>query len=58
MQLCETPEEGAYDAVVLAVAHAQYRDYDAQRIAALGKPGAVFYDVKSVWPRASVNARL
>ena len=58
VQLCETPEEGAYDAVVLAVAHAQYRDYDAQRIAALGKPGAVFYDVKSVWPRASVNARL
>ncbi|MEA9737280.1 nucleotide sugar dehydrogenase [Xanthomonas campestris pv. raphani] len=58
VQLCEMPEEGAYDAVVLAVAHAQYRDYDAQRIAALGKPGAVFYDVKSVWPRASVNARL
>ncbi|WP_426802413.1 nucleotide sugar dehydrogenase [Xanthomonas campestris] len=58
VQLCETPEEGAYDAVVLAVAHAQYRDYDAQRIAALGKPGAVFYDVKSVWPRASINARL
>ncbi|WP_114998706.1 nucleotide sugar dehydrogenase [Xanthomonas campestris] len=58
VQLCEMPEEGAYDAVVLAVAHAQYRDYDAQRIAALGKPGAVFYDVKSVWPRASINARL
>ncbi|WP_234414889.1 UDP binding domain-containing protein, partial [Xanthomonas fragariae] len=58
VQLCEAPDEGAYDAVVLAVAHAQYRGYDAERIAALGKPGAVVYDVKSVWPRAAVNDRL
>lgn len=58
VRLCETPDEGAYDAVVLAVAHAQYRDYDAARIAALGKPDAVVYDVKSVWPRAAVSDRL
>ncbi|PPU73706.1 nucleotide sugar dehydrogenase [Xanthomonas cucurbitae] len=58
VQLCDGPEEGAYDAVVLAVAHAQYRDYDAARIAALGKPGAVVYDVKSVWPRVAVSDRL
>ncbi|MBB4132480.1 nucleotide sugar dehydrogenase [Xanthomonas sp. 3075] len=58
VHLCEAADEGAYDAVVLAVAHAQYRDYDAQRIAALGKSGAVIYDVKSVWPREAVNDRL
>ncbi|WP_115553846.1 nucleotide sugar dehydrogenase [Xanthomonas arboricola] len=57
-QICESPDEGTYDAVVLAVAHAQYRDYDVERIAALGKPGAVVYDVKSVWPRAAVSDRL
>ncbi|MCC4627479.1 nucleotide sugar dehydrogenase, partial [Xanthomonas campestris pv. nigromaculans] len=58
VHLSQTPEEGAYDAVVLAVAHAQYRDYDVAQIAALGKPGAVVYDVKSVWPRAAVSDRL
>lgn len=58
VQLCEMPQDGAYDAVVLAVAHAQYRAYDAARIAALGKPGAVVYDVKSAWPRAAVSDRL
>lgn len=58
VRLSEMPEDGAYDAVVLAVAHAQYRDYDVERIAALGKPGAVVYDVKSVWPRAAVSDRL
>ena len=57
VQLCQTPDEGAYDAVVLAVAHTQYRDYDIERIAALGKPGAVVYDVKSVWPRAALSDR-
>ncbi|WP_447731207.1 nucleotide sugar dehydrogenase [Pseudoxanthomonas suwonensis] len=52
------PEEGAYDAIVLAVAHAQFRDWDAARVRALGRPGAVVYDVKSVWPREAVDARL
>lgn len=49
---------GDYDAVVLAVAHRQFREFDAARILALGKPGAVVYDVKSVWPRELVTDRL
>ncbi|ALQ94629.1 nucleotide sugar dehydrogenase [Xylella fastidiosa] len=56
--LCTEPKAGAYDAIVLAVAHAQYRMYDVATIAALGKPQAVVYDVKSVWPRAAVTDRL
>ncbi|AXI82987.1 nucleotide sugar dehydrogenase [Xylella taiwanensis] len=56
--LCSVPQMGAYDAIVLAVAHAQYRTYDIAAIAALGKPHAVVYDVKSVWPRAAVTDRL
>ena len=54
----ETPSCGDYDAVVLAVAHDAYRSYDAERIRALGKPGAYVYDVKSVWPRDAVDDRL
>ncbi len=52
------PQVGSYDAVVLAVAHDSYRHYGAEQIAALGKPGAVVYDVKSVWPREAVSDRL
>lgn len=51
-------EPGSYDAIVLAVAHSQFKEYDAATIRALGKPGAVFYDVKSVWPREVVDDRL
>ncbi len=56
--LADGPEHGAYDAVVLAVAHSQFRDWDASQVRALGRPGAVVYDVKSVWPRDAVDARL
>lgn len=52
------PDAGTYDAVVLAVAHRQFRDWDAARIRALGPSGLVVYDVKSVWPRDAVDDRL
>jgi len=56
--LCEAPAVGAYDAVVLAVAHSQYRDFTVAEVGALGRPGAVVYDVKSAWPREAVSDRL
>ncbi|PWK92134.1 nucleotide sugar dehydrogenase [Fulvimonas soli] len=49
---------GAYDAVIVAVAHRQFREMGAARIRAFGKPGAVLYDVKSVLPQAAVDGRL
>ncbi len=52
------PERGAYDAVVLAVAHRQFAELSAADIRGLGKPGAAVYDVKSVWPRDAVDDRL
>jgi UDP-N-acetyl-D-glucosamine/UDP-N-acetyl-D-galactosamine dehydrogenase len=51
-------EPGSYDAVVLAVAHDQFKEFDAATIRGLGKPGAVVYDVKSAWPREVVDDRL
>jgi len=56
--LVPAPEQGAYDAVVLAVAHDEYRGYGAGRVRALGRPGAAVYDVKSAWPRDAVDDRL
>ncbi len=54
----QAPRAGHYDAIVLAVAHAAFRDWDADAIRALGREDAVIYDVKSVWPRDAVDDRL
>ncbi|TCV94047.1 UDP-N-acetyl-D-galactosamine dehydrogenase [Luteibacter rhizovicinus] len=51
-------EEGVYDAVIIAVAHSQFRDFGAERIRAFAKPGGVVYDVKSVLPQNAVDGRL
>ncbi|PZU28944.1 MAG: nucleotide sugar dehydrogenase [Stenotrophomonas sp.] len=56
--LVKAPQQGVYDAVVLAVAHQQFRAFDEARIRALGVPDMVVYDVKSAWPRQVVDDRL
>lgn len=43
------PETGAYAAVVGAVAHAAYRDFDPARLAALTVPGGLVADIKGMW---------
>jgi UDP-N-acetyl-D-galactosamine dehydrogenase len=52
------PEAGVYDAVILAVAHREFRAAGGEGIRAYVKPGGVVYDVKSVLPRESVDGRL
>lgn len=47
-----------YEAIVLAVAHAQFRALSAEQIHAMGNENTVIYDVKSVWPRHLVHDRL
>ena len=42
------PRSNSYDAVILAVAHDQFRDMGAEKIRALGKSNAVLYDLKHV----------
>ena len=44
-----------YDAIVLAVAHDQFKDLDVK---ALTKPNGVIYDVKGVLPREIIDGRL
>lgn len=48
----------AYDAVVLAVAHQAFLEMGLPAIRSLGKPGAVLYDVKSVFPKGEADLRL
>ncbi|MDS4030025.1 MAG: Vi polysaccharide biosynthesis UDP-N-acetylglucosamine C-6 dehydrogenase TviB [Candidatus Contendobacter sp.] len=52
------PKSGHYDAIILAVAHHQFREMGIERIRALGKSVAVLFDVKYLLPAAAVDGRL
>jgi len=56
--LVDVPEAGAYDAIVVAVAHDEFRALGADGLRELGRPGAVIYDIKGVLPKDAVDARL
>jgi UDP-N-acetyl-D-galactosamine dehydrogenase len=49
---------GSYDAIVLAVAHDEFRRMGIQAVHALGKPSHVLYDVKHLFGAAEVDGRL
>ena len=52
------PEAGTYDAMIIAVAHRQFRDLGIEGIRRFGRPGAVVYDVKYLFPADAVDGRL
>ena len=52
------PQQGVYDAVIVAVGHDQFRELGAEGIRAYGKPESILYDVKYVLPRDAVDGRL
>ncbi|SAI69785.1 polysaccharide biosynthesis protein [Bordetella ansorpii] len=52
------PRDGAYDAVILAVAHHQFVEMGAQAIRKLGKPAHVLYDLKYVLAPQDADLRL
>jgi UDP-N-acetyl-D-galactosamine dehydrogenase len=58
LHLAVAPPAGAYDGILLAVAHESFRAMGAAAIRAWGRPGHVFYDVKSVFPAADSDLRL
>ena len=54
----KAPEAGVYDAVVVAVAHDEFKQMGPQAIRRLGKPGAVLYDIKAIFPADAADLRL
>lgn len=52
------PAAGAYDGIVLAVAHKEFAAMGAEKIRALGKPAHVLYDLKYVLPTSAADLRL
>ena len=49
---------GTYDAVIVTVAHKQYREMGIAELRALCREKSVIYDVKSVFPRSQVDGSL
>ena len=56
--LSAEPVGDGYDAVILAVAHRQFREMGATRIRAMGAEPSVFCDVKGVFAREESDLRL
>lgn len=58
LALVDTPPAGAYDAILLAVAHRQFRAMGSAAVRALGKPEHVLFDLKYIFPAADSDLRL
>ncbi len=56
--LPQWPDAGVYDAVILAVAHRQFREREAGAVHALANARGVVYDIKGVLPRGVADGRL
>ncbi|WP_297529799.1 Vi polysaccharide biosynthesis UDP-N-acetylglucosamine C-6 dehydrogenase TviB [Thiohalobacter sp.] len=54
----DEPAPGTYDAIILAVAHRQFSDMGVEQVRALGRPHAVLFDVKYLFPADQVDGRL
>jgi len=52
------PKKGAYDGVIIAVAHDQFRAMGAKGIRSFGKKNSVLYDIKYVLTPEEVDDRL
>ena len=50
--------EGQYDGIVIAVAHNEFKNMDADRIRSLGKASTVIYDLKYVLTEDQADLRL
>lgn len=58
LELTPEPALGKYDAIVLCVAHQQYKDYCLKTLRKLGRRECVLYDIKSLYPISWVDGRL
>ena len=58
INLINQPENGKYDAIVLAVAHDEFKELSLKEIKAYGTSNHVLYDVKYLFKQSEVDGRL
>jgi UDP-N-acetyl-D-glucosamine/UDP-N-acetyl-D-galactosamine dehydrogenase len=58
IKLIDKPVEGRYDAILLAVAHDEFKELSVEQIKAFGKDNCVLYDIKYLLKANEVDGRL
>ena len=58
LSLCKEEKHGHYDAIILAVAHNEFKEMGAEKICGLGKSEHVLFDLKYVLGKNDVDMRL
>jgi UDP-N-acetyl-D-galactosamine dehydrogenase len=58
INLIENPQANYYDAIIIGVAHEQFKTMGIEAIRKLGKSNAIIYDVKYLYPADQVDGRL
>lgn len=58
IEICAAPDKGKYDAIILAVAHDDFRKMGVQKIREFGRSAHVFFDLKSVFLLNESDLRL
>ncbi|MBQ0753727.1 MAG: Vi polysaccharide biosynthesis UDP-N-acetylglucosamine C-6 dehydrogenase TviB [Gammaproteobacteria bacterium] len=56
--LTQSPSEGGYDAMLIAVGHSQFREMGCAAIRELGKPSHILYDLKFIFDAKESDIRL
>lgn len=54
----DRPEIGAYDAIIVAVAHSEFADMGSDAIRQFGKDGALLFDIKGIFGKSGSDLRL
>lgn len=58
LDLINDPKQGQYQAIVLAVAHDEFKQLGAEQIRQFGTNNSILYDVKHILPKEMVDGRL
>ena len=58
INLLDSPEKGRYDAIILAVAHDEFKKLSVEEIKAFGSSNHVLYDIKYLLDQSEVDGRL
>jgi len=58
ISIIEKPMQAAYDAIIIAVAHDQFKNFSIEDLNAPMKSGGVIYDLKCILPSEDSDLRL
>ena len=58
IDLIKEPQEGKYDAILIAVAHDKFKKYSPQDLRRFTKKSHVLFDVKYLFKKENVDSRL